>query len=213
MGQIHSLDNLSSEWKWGPSARWTIAIGSTGSLTSVSGVMPANQKMRLFSKWKFASQFLTFNLLLFIFQFPQHKNKFWRREFFYSVKYSYIHHWQRSGPYHLRTYLNRALFQTPCRFFGDHTFRFGASIWTANWKFETMLHISAESIGLWVFHVMLGILYYQILWYITNCIAWLSYNFNFRYYFAWFNSTNDPHRNSSLPTLSPFNYTPGPLNR
>ena len=55
------------------------------------------------------------------------------RQFFFSNSYAVksfiprnivklsIHH-------HLRIYLARALLETHCRFFGDHTFRFWASI-------------------------------------------------------------------------------------
>lgn len=44
-----------------------------------------------------------------------------------TVKLS-THYRKWSGPYHLRVYLIRELFQTLCLFFGDHTFHFWVSI-------------------------------------------------------------------------------------
>ncbi len=40
-----------------------------------------------------------------------------------------------STHHHLRIYLARALLETPCRFFGHHTFRLRASIEAADWEF------------------------------------------------------------------------------
>ncbi len=64
-----------------------------------------------------------------LFQFPRHKNPYP-----YVVK-SFIPRNKinlSTHLYYLRIYPIRALLQTPCRFFGDHTFYFWASIWAAD---------------------------------------------------------------------------------
>ena len=164
----HSLDNLSSERARpmystknrvnGNEAHLLderLRFGSAGSLTSVSGVIPANHQMRLFNKWKSPRQFLTFHLPPPLFHFPQHKNLNSHAVNSFIPCNTVIlktHHWQLSGPYHLRLYLIRAFLQIPCRFFGDHTFHFWASIWAADWECEILLLRFSpgrwESIGL-----------------------------------------------------------------
>ncbi len=59
--------------------------------------------------------------------------------FFFSNSYavkSFIPRNIVSIHHHLRIYLACALLETHCRFFGDHTFRFWASIKAADWNFS-----------------------------------------------------------------------------
>ena len=134
----HSLDHLSTE-RARPSYSTKnrvngngahllderLRFGSAGTLISASWVMPNCYV----SSWLFISHHLFFNSDNINIKFLSPCN---------TVILS-AHRRQRSDPYYWRLYLIRALLQTPCHFFGNHTSHFWASIWAADWKFETLL--------------------------------------------------------------------------
>ena len=92
-----------------------LRFGLAGSLTSVGGVMPpAHHQMRLFNKRKIAASVPQLHEIL---------NSYTEKSFIPCNKITLSTH------HHLRSFiLFPTLLETPCRFFGDHTFRFWASI-------------------------------------------------------------------------------------
>ena len=83
----------SSEWEWGPSAWWTIAVW-VGRFTHLIkwGNAACKSPDEVIQQMKNRHVVLDLQSPTTSFQLQQHKKEFWRSDVFYSVKYSYAEH-------------------------------------------------------------------------------------------------------------------------